>query len=344
MILLKQKLYLCKRVLQEIPGVSYFRTVLPIAGVVVVRLAKHVVLRFAEIQHGVVKTDISESNFIETNAIKTNVIKTGVKGTSLFKTGVMSTYKISNYLVNTLIPISNVANLISFAITVMLVILIQTAVVNVQASTLDSSADSNNSHLPSITAVIRRYNIKKPELYSDSWVSISPHGMRVTDLSTESEVVKNFKSKQVWLANKKRKIQHEVDVEEFGTIFPDLEHVLLGHKAQSNLVGNKPCAHWDHILHGDRIWRGNVVQEWICKDDSGFTLSKQLFDPRLGIVVRVEHAGGDVEALLNIMEIEFDGAEFMLGEKYNDVTLAEILTGRKPLDSFAERAEESLIK
>jgi len=334
MILLEQKLYLCKKVLQEIPGVSYFKTVLPIARVVVVRLAKHVVLRFAEVQHGAVKIEITDSNAIETGAIKT----------SFFKTGVMSTYKINNYLVNTLIAISNVANLISFAITVMLVILIQTAVVNVQASILDSSADGNNSHLPSITAVIRRYNLKKPELYSDSWVSISPHGMRVTDLSTESEVVKNFKSKQVWLANKKRKIQHEVDVEEFITIFPDLEHVLLGHKAQSNLVGSKPCAHWDHILHGDRIWRGNVVQEWICNDDSGFTLSKQLFDPRLGIVVRVEHAGGDVEALLNITEIEFDRAEFMLGEKYNDVTLAEILTGKKPLDSFAERAEESLIK
>lgn len=221
-------------------------------------------------------------------------------------------------------------------LSVALFMLVQSACAIVSAAPIREKRDSEYSQIPSINGVIRRYNLTTPEIYSDTWVALSPSGMRVTDVNTQSEVIKNFVLNRVWMLNQKLKVQHEVDVEEFSTQFPELKSILVGLRGKTNILGRKPCAHWNGSYQGERVWKGRVVQEWECNEDSGFLVSKQFYDIRVGLVIKVETTSGDTEELRNINESQAVLDVYLPEEHFNSVSLEEILTGIVPLRNYAE--------
>jgi len=222
------------------------------------------------------------------------------------------------------------------------------AVVPVSASTVDTkstfqlsslpgenSKEISYSGLPNITAELVKYNEREPSVVESNWLQLSPQGMRVRDVNSGSQIIKNFDQQRVWLVNKKNNTSHEINVEFFRAMHPEQLPYLLGAESLSNISGTKPCADLQGRNNGKRYWRGQFVHEWDCLSDKKELLNTQLFSKRWNIVVQVKHADLRVEELVNIREKIPTAKTFLPDKALVHVDLSEFMTGRRQLESYS---------
>ncbi len=200
----------------------------------------------------------------------------------------------------------------------------------------ESSALETHVEQQTVTGVLRNYSTNKPDVYAESWVVLSSQGMRITDEITQSEIIKNFAEERVWLQDRKSKLRHEVDVVEFNELFPELTHYLVGRETKSNVLGSQPCSDWASKLNGERVWRGMVVQDWSCTEESGVLINTQYFSEPLGMVVRVQHPDSMVEELRNIATRENQAKDYQPDAGFKSVSYLEFANIKKTLDSFKD--------
>lgn len=194
----------------------------------------------------------------------------------------------------------------------------------------------NTNSIPSISGVMRTFSSNAPDVFVESWVVLSPHGMRVTDGVSKSEIIKNFTEQRLWLQDRKAKIQHEINLKALETDFPELAPALMGTGSESNIFGNKPCDTWSGIHEGERIWRGMVVEVWGCEEESGMVVNRQYFSQQYSIVVRVEHPNSIVEELRNISDLQTQSSDFQPDKEFNLVSYTEFTSGESPLTPYSE--------
>ena len=190
--------------------------------------------------------------------------------------------------------------------------------------------------IPSISGVIRTYSNEYPDNYSETRFSMSPLGMRVTDAQSEAEIIKNFGTKRVWLQDRKSRLQFEIDVEEFKAYFPELEHYLVGPETQSNVLGAVACADWYGAIKGERVWRGQIVEVWECKEAEGLFVNKQYYNKNMGLVVMVQHPDSTVEEIRDVAIREFLTSDFFPDTQYKSVSYSEFANSTKHLNLYRE--------
>jgi len=156
------------------------------------------------------------------------------------------------------------------------------------------------SDLPSITARLKQYSLRDDSIVQNSWVVLSPHGMHVSDAEGSSEVLKNFHTKRIWMIDRKRKLYYALEVEKYQQEYPALATNLFSQASATNLMGQTACEGWFGKLIGERIWRGQVVQEWHCTDEQQVLVNKQYLSMDYGLVIRVQSANMAVDELTDI--------------------------------------------
>lgn len=191
------------------------------------------------------------------------------------------------------------------------------------------------SSLPSISAVLRKYNESNPDMVITNWVQLSPSGMKVHDVESKSEIIKNFDLQRVWLSNSKNKTKYEIDVDFYREYFPTQVQYLIGPESLSNISGLTPCAEYIGKMNGKRVWRGQIVEEWDCQIDDGTVASTQLFSDRWKLVVQVRHADKRVEELVDIKQEKLISGTFIPNNTFRQVEITEFMTGRVLLDSYS---------
>jgi len=198
-----------------------------------------------------------------------------------------------------------------------------------------SEANISYKNIPNITAVVKKYNMRHADSATTYWLRLSPIGMRVRNYISSSEVIKNFHQNRVWLVNSINKTSLEIDVQFYRLHFPDQLRHLLGVASISNVPGLEPCSDFQGKNNGKRLWRGQVVDEWICSSADGLLSSTQLFSQRWGLVVRVQHADLGVVELIDIKEAKGLQHEYIPDKTLNNIELFEFLDGNKKLDYFS---------
>jgi len=220
---------------------------------------------------------------------------------------------------------------------------------NVTDSNVTSEKPTPNSELPlqelpgirpitiptvSFVAKLNQFNLREPDAIDEHWVQVSPDGMRIKASDGSFTVVKNFSQRRVWMINSKKKIQHEIDVTEFEQVLPHLSHYLLGVETESNVLGHSACNELSGELVGQRTWRGEVVEEWRCSDDSGGLINTQYFSQRWKFVVRVEAPDLTVEEVVNIKEQSIAISEFQGESDFNSVDMQFFFEGKRKLEKY----------
>ena len=206
----------------------------------------------------------------------------------------------------------------------------------IDKAALPASKSKETSTRLSLSASIQQYNLREPDQKETTWVSLSPFGMRTRSASGEAEIVKNFLQRRVWLLNLKRRIQHEIDVPAFEQRFPEFAHLLLGSETRSNVLGESACTDFIAEYVGVRDWRGQAVEEWLCKNDDGTVNSNQYFSQRWQFVVRVAFPDLTVEEAVNIKEKHFSPGDFQQTADMESVGLDYFFEGKKQLDKFSQ--------
>ena len=191
------------------------------------------------------------------------------------------------------------------------------------------------SQLPTISAALKKYNQHNPDSVVTNWIQLSPEGMRVRDVHSNSEVIKNFNQQRVWLTNNRSKTSHEVDIAFYRKFFPDQVRYLIGHESLSNISGVKPCADLEGVYMGRRVWRGQVVGEWECQYEDGTFANSQFFSDRWNLVVYVKHIDKSIEELVDIQSETLTESSFVPEKTLRHVEIAEFMTGRRLLDSYS---------
>jgi len=195
---------------------------------------------------------------------------------------------------------------------------------------------SENLHkLPTISAVLKKYNERNPEMVVTNWVKMSPNGMRIMDADTKAEIIKNFAVQRVWLTNNKNKTSHEIDIALYQEHFPEQVQYLVGPESLSNISGIKPCADFVGKNSGKRVWRGQVVEVWDCHYTDGVKANTQLFSNRWNIVVQVKHADMQIEELVDIKQEQLTETTFVPDSTLRHVEITEFMTGRALLDTYS---------
>ncbi len=200
---------------------------------------------------------------------------------------------------------------------------------------LFSESEIDRSVYPSISAILKKYHELDPENVALNWIHISPIGMRVRDVSSRSEVIKNFSQQRVWLVNGMNKTRYEVDIKYFQQNFPEQLPNLLGVESISNIAGLKPCADLTASRSGERFFRGQVVEEWRCSTDDGELYSTQLFSSRWNLVVQVKHRDMSIEELTDIKKESYAPDYFQPIKSMVNVEFEEFMTGKRNLDTYS---------
>lgn len=156
------------------------------------------------------------------------------------------------------------------------------------------------SRLPSITALLKQYSLRDETVVQSSWVVLSPQGIHVSDTEGTSEVLKSFDSKRIWMIDRKRKLYYALEVEQYQEEYPELAANLFSQASATNLMGQTACEGWFGEFIGERIWRGQVVQEWHCTDEQQVLVNKQYLSTHYGLVIRVQSASLAVDELTDI--------------------------------------------
>lgn len=194
----------------------------------------------------------------------------------------------------------------------------------------------DHSSYPSITAILNKYHERNPENVSSNWISLSPMGMRVRDVFSRSEVIKNFSQQRVWLVNGMNRTRYEVDIDFYKRYFPEQLPNLLGAESISNIASSTPCADLTSSRLGERFWRGQVVEEWRCSTEDGELYSTQLFSARWNLVVQVKHRDMSIEELIDIKEESYSVDYFLPVQNMAEVEFEEFMTGRRHLDTYSQ--------
>ena len=222
----------------------------------------------------------------------------------------------------------------AFASTVSAQVVDQTAVSSSGINTALWSPQ-NRTQIPTISAVLKKYNKHNPNLVQTNWIQLSPYGMRILDVDSKSEVLKNFEQQQVWLVNNRNKTSHKIDMDFYREFFPEQLPYLLGPESLTNISGLKPCADFTGVKQGKRTWRGQVVDEWSCQYDDGEIASTQYFSDRWKVVVFVQHMDNSIEELVDIQGEKIGANAFIPDSALRHVEITEFMTGRRLLDSYS---------
>ena len=190
------------------------------------------------------------------------------------------------------------------------------------------------SQLPSITALLKRYNLRDKTTVLSSWVVLSPQGMHVSDSEGSPEVLKNFNSKRIWMIDRKRKMYYALEIDKYTKEFPELAANLFSSASASNLIGQNACEGWFGELKGERVWRGHVVQEWQCTDEQNIFVNKQYFSVQYGLVVRVESSNLSVDELTNIKILGNNEYIFKPTSSFYPVSKEQFVSGRAELKPY----------